>query len=138
MSRRTERVGNLLRSVISEIILHRLADPRIDPVKVSVTRVEVPTDLMTAKVYISVMGGEAAERLTLQALKTASGHIQELVGREVELRHTPILSFLIDVQFRKTIEILAIIQETSEEIRIKDAERAEQEALNPEPQDDEL
>jgi ribosome-binding factor A len=129
MTRRTERVGNLLRNTIGEILHQRLADPRIDAVKTSVTRVEIPADLLTAKVFISVMDDEAAQRRTLEALNNASGRIQGLMMREVELRHCPRLTFVMDVQFRRTMETLAIIQQTSEELRVKDAERAEREAL---------
>jgi ribosome-binding factor A len=144
MTRRTERIGNLLRNTIGEIVHQKLSDPRIDPVTVSVTRVEIPTDLLTAKVFISVMGDEATQRRTLKALNDAVGRVQGLMMREVELRHCPRLTFVMDIQFRKTMETLAIIQQTSEELRIKDAERAEREAdegLDPqadESQDDEL
>jgi len=144
MTRRTERIGNLLRNTIGEIVHQKLSDPRIDPVTVSVTRVEVPADLLTAKVFISVMGDEAVQRRTLKALNDAAGRVQGLMMREVELRHCPRLTFVMDVQFRKTMETLAIIQQTSEELCIKDAERAEREAdeehfpETEESQDDEL
>ena len=135
MTRRTERIGNLLRNTIGEIVHFRLSDPRIDAVLTSVTRVEIPADLLTAKVFISVIGDEAIQRRTLKALNDATGRIQGLMMREIELRHCPRLTFVMDTQFRKTLETLAIIQKTSEELRIKDAERAEHEATEPEQTD---
>jgi len=127
MSRRTERVGNLIRNTVGELLLRKLSDPRIDPARTSVTRVEVPTDLLTAKIYISVMADEPAQQRTLEALKSASGHIQGLVKSQVSLRHTPKLEFVLDTKFKKTLETLSIIQEEMDKIRAKEVGRAEQE-----------
>lgn len=121
MTRRTERVGNLLRNTIAEVLMRRLNDPRIDPGRTSITRVEVAEDLLTAKVFVSVMGEESDQRTTLRALKHAAGHIQDLVRKEVSLRHTPVLDFRADEQFKKTMETLSIIQQAMEEIRQKEA-----------------
>jgi ribosome-binding factor A len=120
MSRRTDRISSLIRDTIGSLLISKMSDPRIDPARTSVTRVEVPADLLTAKVYVSVMGTEAEQRTTLRALQHASGHIQQLMMREIELRNTPILTFELDVAFKKTIETLALIQQVSEELRRKD------------------
>ena len=120
MSRRTQRIANLLRRIIGQIVLCKLSDPRIDPAKTSVTRIDVPEDLMTATVYISVLGSPADQRRTLRALSHASGRIQELMGQQIQLRHTPILTFVYDKQFKSTLETLQIIDSAMEEIREKD------------------
>ena len=52
---RPERVGHLIREVVSEAISNRLNDPRVEPLS-SVTRVEVTADMEHAKVWVSVMG----------------------------------------------------------------------------------
>jgi len=117
MSRRTERVGNLIRETISELIFKKLADPRIDPAVTSVTRVDVPEDLLTAKVYVSILGAEARQRSGIRALRHASGYLQEQMTRRIKLRHTPVLEFVLDTQFKKTLETLAIIDRAMAEIR---------------------
>ncbi len=126
MSRRTERVGNLMRSLIGDVILRKLSDPRIDPARTSITRVEVPTDLLTAKVYLSVMGEPAMQRRTVEALLSASGRIQLLIRDDLSLRHMPKLEFLLDVRFTKTLETLNIIQQEMDLIHEKEANAAEQ------------
>jgi ribosome-binding factor A len=120
MSRRTERISSLIRETIGSLLISKMSDPRIDPARTSVTKVEVPADLLTAKVYISVMGTEAEQRTTLRALQHAAGHIQELMAREISLRTTPRLSFEADVQFKKAIQTQAILQQVSEELRRQD------------------
>ena len=125
MTRRTERIGNLLRTTIGEVVLSKLSDPRIDRARTSITRVEVPEDLLTAKVYVSVLGTPAEQEKALRALRHAAGHIQELVSCQVVLRHTPVLQFELDVQFKKTLETFAIIQRAMDEIHRKEQARAE-------------
>lgn len=120
MSRRTERVGNLIRNTLGQILLAKTSDPRIDPARTSITHVEVSDDFMVAKVFVSVLGTEAEQRRTLRALGHAAGHFQDLMMREISLRSTPALNFVIDVNFKKTLQTLEIIQHAMEEIRQKD------------------
>jgi len=112
-----------MRQIMGELLLTKLSDPRIDRARTSVTRVEVAEDLLTAKVYISVMGTDGQQNRTIQALRHASGHIQELVMRQMSLRATPVLSFLVDTEFKKTLETLDIIQRVADEIQQKDEAR---------------
>lgn len=123
MSRRTQRVANLIRQILGQALLSKIADPRINPALTSVTRVEVPEDLMTARVYISVMGTEAEQELTLRAVRHASGRLQELMMRHMSLRNTPILSFETDKEFKKTLQTLDIIQRAMDEIEQKEKAR---------------
>ncbi len=131
MNRRPQRIASLIRDTIGQILLTKLSDPRIDPARTSIVRVEVPDDLLTAKVYVSVIGEPADQRRTLHALKHAAGHVQELMMREITLRHTPILHFQIDTKLKKTMETLEIIHKASEELRAKDDARGAQEPDGP-------
>ncbi len=121
MNRRTQRINALVRQIIGEMLLKKMSDPRIDPARTSVTRVEIAEDLLSGVVYISVMGTEAAQRLALAALGHAAGHIQELMMREMSLRHTPVLTFKLDEQFKKTLQTLQLIEQAMAEIRRKEA-----------------
>ncbi|HUS47608.1 MAG TPA: 30S ribosome-binding factor RbfA [Phycisphaerae bacterium] len=119
MSRRTERVGSLIRNEIAALVLSKLSDPRIDPARTSVTKVEVPEDLLTAKVYISVLGTPGEQKRTLDALRHAKGHIQELMSRRVRLRNMPVLEFEVDVDFKSTLDTLELIGRAMNEMRQK-------------------
>jgi len=121
MSRRTERVGNLIRSTIGQLLLSKISDPRIDPARTSITRVAVPEDLLTAKVFVSVMGTEAEQRRTLRALRHAAGYVQELMMRRIQLRHTPVLEFELDQGFKKAMQTMRIIDQAMDELRRKEA-----------------
>jgi ribosome-binding factor A len=117
---RPERVGHLIREVVSEAITNRLNDPRIEPLS-SVTRVEVTADLEHAKVWVSVMGSDAVQRRTLSGLKSATGFIQGLVARALQIRTCPRLSFRLDESIKKGEAVLRIIEQTMAEYQPRDA-----------------
>jgi len=123
MSHKTKRLSSLIRSTLGQALLTRMSDPRFDPVRTSITRVEVSGDLRTATVYVSVSGDEKLERLTVAALKHAAGYLQDQLMERVRLRHTPVLTFEIDTAFKKTQETLDILSEVGREIREKEEAR---------------
>jgi len=124
MSRRTERIGSLMRTEIARLILTKLSDPRIDTARTSVTRVEVPEDLLKAKVYVSVLGTAGEQKRTLQALRHAAGHIQELMVRRIRLKNTPVLEFELDRHYKSALDTLDLIEQAMKEIRQKDREQS--------------
>jgi ribosome-binding factor A len=89
----------------------------------------VPEDLLTAKVWISVVGGDKAEESrVIAALRHAAGYLQEKMMAQIQLRHTPRLNFQIDEQYKKTLQTLQVISEVSEELRQKEQAREEERA----------
>ncbi len=117
MSRRTQRVGNLIRQTLAEALFSKLADPRVTPARTSLTRVEVPEDLLTARVYVSVIGTESEQARAVEALQHAAGRLQELLMRKISLRHTPVLTFHPDEQFKKTLQTLDLIDQAMDDVR---------------------
>ena len=95
MSRRSQRMGDILRSEISTILQRRVSDPRVR--LTSVTAVEMSPDLRYARVSISVVGDEAAQEASLEAVRHAAGYIRGELGRQVKrLRNIPELRFELD------------------------------------------
>src|SRR6266542_4632968 len=90
MSGRMRRVDESLREVLSEAI-QTLKDPRIG--FVTVTGVRTTADLKESTVFVSVLGGEAKLRRTLEGLTAARGVLQARINSELRLRRTPQLTF---------------------------------------------
>jgi ribosome-binding factor A len=107
--RRVQKVAEAVRETVSMAILAELKDPRIHDV--TVTYVEVSADLRHAKVHVSVMGDDTRQDLTLRGLQNAAGFLQAKLARELELRYTPKLTFLLDQGVKKSIEIARILKE---------------------------
>ena len=125
MSRRTERIAKVMQQSIGRILLTEMSDPRIVPARTSVTRVEVQEDLLRAKVYISVMGGQPAQDRTIEALNHAAGRIQILMREDVHLRLMPVLVFLTDEQFKTALKTWEIIRQAMDELERDQARRGE-------------
>ncbi len=85
--RRAQKVAEAIREVVSMAILTELKDPRVKDV--TVTFVEVSSDLRHAKVHVSVMGDETHQQLSLRGLQNAAGFLQAKIARQVEMRYTP-------------------------------------------------
>jgi ribosome-binding factor A len=108
VTRRTAKVAQALRHIVSSAILIELRDPRVRDV--TVLGVEVAEDLRTAKVYVSIMGDEGAQRRTLQGLNSARGFLQSEVADKLQLRYTPVLTFVVDQGVKKSIEVSRMLR----------------------------
>ena len=91
---RIEKIQELMKQEISQIILQELKDPRIG--FVTVTQVEINRDLSLAKVYISIMGSDEQIKGTWDGLNSSHGFIRREVGHRIRLRVTPELKFVLD------------------------------------------
>ncbi|MBS0264955.1 MAG: 30S ribosome-binding factor RbfA [Planctomycetes bacterium] len=107
-SRRIAKVAEALRETISTTVLFGIRDPRVK--NVTVLRTEVSPDLKSARVFVSVMGDETAQSLAMHGLRSARGFIQSQIAEKLELRYTPILSFVLDQGIKRSIEASAIIR----------------------------
>lgn len=120
------RINGEVQKVLAEIIRREIKDPRISPLT-SVVSVEVAPDLKSCKAWISVLGDEEARTSTLQGLKSAEGFIKSKLAKEINLRNTPGITFIMDQSIeygvnmsRKIDDVMA--SEQSEE----DSEEAEE------------
>ena len=113
MAHRPERLAELIRVEISQIIRDELKDPRLKQM-VSITTVRVPSDLRSAKVFISVLGPDQEKENVIKGLVAASGFIKRELGKRIRLRHTPDLQFEIDDSIEYGFKISKIIKEINE------------------------
>lgn len=109
MSRRTQRVAEAIREVAATAILFELKDPRVQGV--TVTRAEVTGDLRHAKVFVSLMGDEKVQRLTMSGLRSARGFLQRKIAERLDTRTTPHVEIEIDQSVKKSLEIARVLRE---------------------------
>ena len=125
MRHRPERIGSVVQKVVGEAIAFRLSDPRISRFT-SVISVQVSKDLHYANVYVSVMGPEGDARATLRGLEAAHGRIQSMVADALPIRTVPILRFRLDESIKRSLETIRLIEQSMDQIRQVEAERAGQ------------
>ncbi len=113
MSRRTLQVGELLREELTDIIRREVKDPRLG--FWSITGVEVPPDLRTARVFVSVLGTDEERTSTLAALTGASGFIRHHLKPRLRMRHIPELEFRDDRSMEHADQIGRALRELAEQ-----------------------
>ena len=106
---RPTRVGDLLQAEIAQLLLRQLKDPRLNMVTIS--RVEVSSDLRHACVYISKIGSETEQRDALQGFEHAAGFIRGQLGKHLKLRYTPELTFKLDTTIAYGVRISRILHD---------------------------
>lgn len=104
---RVEKLQELMKQEISDIIFHELKDPRIG--FVTVTSVACTEDLREAKIYVSIMGEEQRVRESLAGLSRALGFVRREIGRRIRLRFTPEISFALDTSLNYSDHIQRIL-----------------------------
>lgn len=109
MSRRLLKAAEAIRGVVSMAILTEMRDPRVK--NVTVVGVEVLPDMKSAKVFVSIMGDEKEQRLSLSGLQNAAGFLQKKITERIESRYTPRLTFVLDPGVKNSLEINRILRE---------------------------
>lgn len=108
-SRRIERVNELLKHELGEILRRdfNLNDTGL----LSVTAVETASDLRSARVFVSVLGTDDQRKLARRLLDEHRVRIQGEIGRNIVLKFTPTLTFLLDDSVAKADRVLRIIDD---------------------------
>ncbi len=106
-SRRVLKAAEAIREVVSMAILTDLRDPRIQGV--TVTFVEVSPDMRVAKVHVSIMGSDTAQKLCLKGLQSSAGFLQLKIAKRIDTRYTPVIRFELDMGVKKSIAIAKML-----------------------------
>jgi ribosome-binding factor A len=87
---RVARVNEVVLAALADELAD-LSDPRLG--FVTLTGVEVSTDLQVADVYYSVLGTLQEQTDTAAALASAGPHLRSVLGRHVRMKYLPELRF---------------------------------------------
>lgn len=113
------RINGEVQRVLAEIIRSGIKDPRIHPMT-SVVAVSVAPDLKTCKVWVSVLGDEKAVEDTLAGLKSAGGYIRKELARQINLRNTPEITFVMDQSIAYGVDMSRKIDEVMASMPVRE------------------
>jgi ribosome-binding factor A len=91
MSIKQDRMAERIQSILSELLLREVADPRLQ--SVTVTEVQLDGELMFARVFVNALGDEGRKDAVMAGLERANGFLRRELGRRIHLRNTPELHF---------------------------------------------
>lgn len=114
MTRRIERINNLIRLNLSEFLQRHIKDPRLSQM-VAITEVVTTSDLRHAKVFVSCFCNDKEKEEILRALASASGFLRTELCKRLDLRRVPDLTFQWDESIKRGAHILELIDRVSSE-----------------------
>lgn len=106
------RINGEVQKELSTIIRNEIKDPRIYPMT-SVMAVEVAPDLKTCKAYISVLGEKEAKEATIKGLNSAEGYIRRQLAKNLNLRNTPEIRFILDESIEYGVNMSKLIDDVT-------------------------
>lgn len=110
-----ERQAKVAEAIKQEMasLMRDMKDPRIG--FASIVRCEVTSDLRNAKIFVSVLGEQEAQRATLKALTGAAGYLRGALGQRLRLRYAPELVFRLDDSIAHGDRIARLLREVEHE-----------------------
>ena len=118
---RVERVAELIKEEISQILREEVSDPRIG--FLSITRVDLSPDLENAKVFVSILGSEDKKKECMRGLASATKFIRGKLSHMLEIRLVPEIKFVRDDSLEKGGRVLGIISKLEKEERARNVSR---------------
>ena len=115
------RVNGEVQRELASIIRGGIKDPRVAPMT-SVVAVEVAPDLKTCKAYISVFGDENAQADTVKGLQSAEGYIRRELARNLNMRNTPQIQFVLDQSIAYGVAMSKKIDDVTKDMKNEDVE----------------
>lgn len=106
---RVEKLQELIKQEMSKMLLKEIKDPRIG--FVTVTDVEMTSNLREAKIFVSILGGDDKIQESLEGLKSALGFIRREIGKRIRMRYVPKISFDLDTSLNYSEHIQKILFE---------------------------
>ena len=114
MSHRIERINNLIRQEISELLQRQVKDPRLGTF-IAVTEVSTSPDLKFAKVFVSRISNQEEKEETMQALEAAAGFLRKSLMKNLRLRRVPDLHFYWDDSIERADRLFRLLDQASAE-----------------------
>ncbi len=114
MSYRIERINNLIRQEISELLQRQVKDPRLGTF-IAVTEVSTSPDLKSAKVFVSRISNQEEKEETMQALEAAAGFLRKSLMKNLRLRRVPDLHFYWDDSIERADRLFRLLDRAGAE-----------------------
>ena len=118
---RPEKVAHLMRREVADILERKLRDPGLVST-VTVTDVQVTHDLSFAKIFVTVLGDQAARGQAMEALKRATGFVRHELGDRLDLREVPELRFEYDVSLDRGHRVEDLLRKIEKGETVRDEE----------------
>lgn len=109
MTTRQEKLREVLKEEISDILRREFKDPRLG--FVTITDAEITSDLRHAKVFVSIMGNDEERNRNMKVLKGAEHFVRQAFGKRVRMKVIPEIHFYLDTSVDQGIRIFELLDQ---------------------------
>ena len=109
MTTRQEKIRELLKEEVADILRKEMKDPRLG--FITVTDAEITADLRHAKVFVSIMGSDEVRAENMKLLKNAGHFIRQSVGKRIRMKTLPEIEFKLDTSVDQAIHMLELLEQ---------------------------
>ena len=113
MSRRMEKVNDLVQSELAELLQRRVKDPVLADAFISLTHVEVSPDLSVARIHVSVMGTDDESEEVMARLDRASPFLHRELMKRIRIKRVPRLRFILDHSIAEADRLTSLMRQVS-------------------------
>jgi len=117
---RARRLGEQIQRVLTDLLRRDVKDERIG--NVTITAVEVNSDLRTARVFYLVFGRDGPDPKVQRGLESAAGFLRNALSKALMIRHTPTLTFELDTSIEHGVRLSQLIDSVSKPAKGDSAE----------------
>lgn len=109
MTTRQNKVQELLRAEISDILLREIKDPRLG--FITITGVEITSDMRHARVFVSILGSEEDRVRNLKVLRSAEHFVRQTLRSRLAMKVLPEIEFRLDTSADNAIRMLELMEQ---------------------------
>ena len=110
---RKERVSSLIKEEVGTFLTMEYRDSTYG--FITVTDVQMSSDLRIAKIFVSILGDEKKKSATLTMLEEQKPHIRSFLGSHVRLKFTPSIQFYLDDTLDRVEKINQLLKKSRSE-----------------------
>ncbi len=119
---RITRVNELIKRELGTQLYHVINQPDFDPAAVTITHPQTSVDLRSCRVLVSIRGDETEQERVLSILKRHRTEFQATLNKNIVLRYTPQLRFVIDHSIEEGDQVLQLLQQMEATGEVNSAE----------------
>ena len=127
---RIAKVSSLLKKEISLILQNDLENDLLRSNLINISKIDLTRDLQFCKIYITSTAEEGVRKEIIDKLNLAKNFIRHTLGKRIEMRRVPEITFKDDKVLEKGLSVLKLLEELKNKNKNQDSKGEENNANN--------
>ena len=125
---RIAKVSSLLKKEITLILQNDLENDLLRSNFINISKIDLTEDLQFCKIYVMSTAEEEIRKEIIDNLNLAKNFIRHTLGKRIEMRRVPEITFKNDIVFEKGLSVLKLLEELKNKTQNQDSKVEENDA----------